>query len=275
MVLIRHLCPSTMPSTWAFLPVRSIGPEACSLNCSPLASVTVVPPADGRFLSAVIQPASSALEMNWPVGSGGAPATGSVNSTPPGMPSSEIVSVWTRPVVLICSSAEPCRKTPYCSRKAKLVWNAATPQNSRSSSASPFSSTNGAAPEARLPSLMTLIVPEALIESRKRVEPSASVRLPISIETLPRISMIGSSKTSASRSSMPPERSMKKTRSGVAGLSVSIVLKLSLLPVPSSPLRVAPATLVERDLHEPCDERGRTGRSARCARRPAASRSGR
>ena len=65
-----------------------------------------------------------------------------------------------------------------------------------------------------LPSSMTLIVPEAESSKRRRVELSGIVRWPISRLTLPRISRIGSSNRSAKRSSMPPERSMKKTRFG-------------------------------------------------------------
>ena len=58
---------------------------------------------------------------------------------------------------------------------------------------------------------MTLIVPDAV--SAKRTSP-VSAFLPISSETLPRISRIGSSNRSASRSSIPPEMSMKKTLPG-------------------------------------------------------------
>ena len=127
----------------------------------------------GSDLSRLIQPWSSALCVNVPVGSAGAPVARTANSVPPGMPSSDSVSVCSRPVVLICSSAEPCRNTPYCSRKEKLVANDATPQNSRSSRPSPVSRMNLAAPEARLPSLITLIVPEASSLIRNFLVPSA------------------------------------------------------------------------------------------------------
>jgi len=105
----------------------------------------------------------------------------------PGIPSSDSDSVLIESLVLIWSRALPWRNTPYCSRKSKFVWNFATPQNSgESSSVSPVSRMKTAAPDAMLPSLMTVIEPEAASLNRLRVEPSSSVRSPISIVTAPR-----------------------------------------------------------------------------------------
>ena len=165
----------------------------------------------------------------------------------PGMPSSEIVSRWVASVMLICSVAVPLSVIPQFWRKSRSVANAATPQNWMSLRP-PVSSTKCAAPEAMLPSLMTVIVPDASRSKRSFVLPSGRTRLPTSSETLPRISKIGSSpvKPSPSRR-MPPEISMKKTllgdgADGVGEVSASVTMNDSLPAVP-----VLPAT----SAHEP------------------------
>ena len=188
--------------------VRSVSPRASS---SPSRSRS--PPG---LAKSAIHEAGSATSLKLSVGRSEisvVPVVRLPKMTPPGIPSSESVSRWTRVVALICSRTEPSRWIPYCFRNSKLSWKAATPQNSVSASVSPVSSTNDAAPEAMFPiGSISLIVPEASSVKRPRVEPSGSVRLPISSVTLPRISSSGSGKRSASRSSSAPEMSMKKTR---------------------------------------------------------------
>ena len=216
--LIFHLLPATTPSTVAFVSVQVL-PSKLTLIFWPELSVTAssaspgrVSPSASRSLPGLakraIQSAESATGLNVSVGSdessvGAAPGL-TAKIRPPGMPSSDSTSVCTCDVMLIWSFALPWRKIPYCSRNSKFVANATTPQNFVSPSESPVSSTNDAAPEAMLPSLITLIVPLAV--SVNRGCPSF---WPISRLTLPRISRIGSSGVrSASRNSMPPEMSM-------------------------------------------------------------------
>ena len=226
-VRIRQRLPASMPSIVA--PARLTVGSRSSFSFWPLASVTTssvsprlasAKPSASRSAPGLANSADSApgtaTGLSWPPGSDDSSAVyaGFVSSiakiTPPGMPSSEIVSYWSLSVELNCSSALPWALMPYWRRKSKFVPNAATPHSCGTLPMAPNSSTNDAAPEARLPSLMTLIVPEAVNDRRVFSTPSTS-RLPASKLALPRISMIGSSKTSARRSSIEPLMSMKKT----------------------------------------------------------------
>ena len=143
------------------------------------------------------------------------PVVGMANSPPPGMPSRVSVSVCCCFVALISSSAVPDRKMPYCCRNSRLVENVATPQKATLLTEPPVSSTNTAAPDARLPILITSIVPEAVSSKRLTVWP-LTVRVPKSSSAPPRIASRGVSLSSLNRpparSSMPPLIEMKKMR---------------------------------------------------------------
>ena len=96
-----------------------------------------------------------------------------------------------------------------------MVENVATPQKATLLTDPPVSSTNTAAPDARLPILITSIVPEAVSSKRLTVWP-LTVRVPKSSSAPPRIASRGVSLSSLNRpparNSMPPLIEMKKMR---------------------------------------------------------------
>ena len=143
------------------------------------------------------------------------PVVGMAKRPPPGTPSRVRVSVCCWLVALISSSAVPDRKMPYCCRNSRLVEKVATPQKATLLTEPPVSSTKMAAPDARLPILITSIVPEALSSNRFTGWP-LTMRVPISSSAPPRIASSGVSLSSLkrppARSSMPPLIEMKKMR---------------------------------------------------------------
>ena len=179
----------------------------------------------------------------------GAPSGSPIGS--PGMPSSTSVSVRFSPDRLICSVAEPSMKTPKFSRKPKFGWIVATPQKFGSPPVlDPVSITKRAAAEPMLPSLKTLIVPEASIEKRNTLLPSALTIWPNCNVTVARISISGSPTMPALLRMIAPEISMKNTRlvgaspgpGAAPSCNWSMIRKLSLEAPPAFP---------ERSLHDP------------------------